>query len=339
MVDQIILHVGPHKTGTTAIQKALASGRAILAGQGVVYPTAGIVEHGQHKLVDAARKGQMTEDTEKLQCEISDAAKVVISSENIVHLSEESMLNLRRMFPPQVGIRVVYYLRRVTDFWLSHWQETVKHGRTEDLFRYIAQATGVVEDPRHGLNNQAAQLERLERVFGRESMVIIGYDHLRARQIDIASHFLNQVVGARGTLAPSGEVNVSLPSWVTEFLRQMNMIHRQTVGALPSARLRIDMLNALNRNEIACAGEFERAFKDQSVEVSLRNRSDAIAAMHAKTERFRDRVMDSDAALAAYAEDASRRVHVADPAVSDFSAMRTPMMDLYQSRQTPHWRI
>jgi hypothetical protein len=41
MVTTLILHVGPHKTGTTALQAALATNADLLARFGVLYPTTG----------------------------------------------------------------------------------------------------------------------------------------------------------------------------------------------------------------------------------------------------------------------------------------------------------
>lgn len=46
--SRVIIHVGTPKTGTTAIQSAMASSRRGLLRHGICYPTAGIIGHGVH---------------------------------------------------------------------------------------------------------------------------------------------------------------------------------------------------------------------------------------------------------------------------------------------------
>ena len=38
-MSELVLHIGTHKTGTTALQEALAAARHRLKAQGLVYPT------------------------------------------------------------------------------------------------------------------------------------------------------------------------------------------------------------------------------------------------------------------------------------------------------------
>jgi hypothetical protein len=44
--DAIALHIGIHKTGTTALQAALADARPELAAHGVLYPGRKTAQHG-----------------------------------------------------------------------------------------------------------------------------------------------------------------------------------------------------------------------------------------------------------------------------------------------------
>ena len=46
MIDECILHIGTEKTGTTSIQKFLATNRTLLKANGVLYPLSpGKVNH------------------------------------------------------------------------------------------------------------------------------------------------------------------------------------------------------------------------------------------------------------------------------------------------------
>ena len=46
---RVVLHIGTHKTATTTLQDTLATNRALLAEQGIVYPSIGRAT-GHHTL-------------------------------------------------------------------------------------------------------------------------------------------------------------------------------------------------------------------------------------------------------------------------------------------------
>lgn len=58
MSKQIHLHIGTHKTGTTALQQTLAENREQLVQQGFLYPQAGWHQFAQHFLA-FEKKGQV----------------------------------------------------------------------------------------------------------------------------------------------------------------------------------------------------------------------------------------------------------------------------------------
>jgi len=54
MIPSFLIHVGPHKTGTTSIQEALHQGRAKLATRGIWYPPSIAQAHFPHQHADLA---------------------------------------------------------------------------------------------------------------------------------------------------------------------------------------------------------------------------------------------------------------------------------------------
>ena len=61
----VLLHIGPHKTGTTAIQGALAAARAELAEHGVTYPGHAGAHHAEARALRRHPAGWVN-DTEPL---------------------------------------------------------------------------------------------------------------------------------------------------------------------------------------------------------------------------------------------------------------------------------
>lgn len=82
-----IVHVGPHKTGTTSIQQALADNYEHLLENGVVYPVTGRdTRRNHHELIRAAHRGEW-ETFSRLRDEVEGYGTVVISTETLGRLS------------------------------------------------------------------------------------------------------------------------------------------------------------------------------------------------------------------------------------------------------------
>lgn len=162
MTTRLILHVGSHKTGTTAIQQALFQHRDAFAAKGILYDTGHRFFRGpktaQHGVAHAlARNGPA--DRELLQKyraalieHARDAELIVISAEPFFrHFDAQSTA------PDRVGKRVAYltrvadyfadfdvevsiYLRRPDSFAVSHYKENLVRTRTALSFAdYIAE--------------------------------------------------------------------------------------------------------------------------------------------------------------------------------------------------------
>ena len=83
MAGRIILHAGPHKTGSTALQRALHGSRRQLAERGVIYPDRGLLNLGHHGAVNWARGwgGPAIDPADVLRG--TGDATVILSSENV----------------------------------------------------------------------------------------------------------------------------------------------------------------------------------------------------------------------------------------------------------------
>lgn len=147
MVDhcpqRIILHVGTPKTGTTAIQSAMATGREQLSGLGVCYPKAGEPGrglHGHHNLAYEIAPGpnrlkfrqeygtwaNLVEEVRK-----SGASTVLISSEAFrFHLARLLAARIAEFWPAE-RIEVVLYLRPQWEYIESGYNQLARFGGIE----------------------------------------------------------------------------------------------------------------------------------------------------------------------------------------------------------------
>jgi hypothetical protein len=114
---RLFLHIGTHKTGSTALQQQLHQYRDALAGDGILYPETGLQGHAHHPLAWAAGAGERAADAQFLASAISDIAAqaqhtadtVVVSSEEFEFTPDPSVLAALKQ---DFDVRVVVYLRK-----------------------------------------------------------------------------------------------------------------------------------------------------------------------------------------------------------------------------------
>ena len=129
-----LLHIGPHKTGTTAIQGALHLARERLAAEGVVYPGRGrqplwpiLAVTGQPALRGGPRPEISYWDNLVREIRAAGDQRVVLSSE---FFAEADDATARRVIADLGGARVhvVVTLRSLTRILPSQWQQYLQNG-------------------------------------------------------------------------------------------------------------------------------------------------------------------------------------------------------------------
>jgi hypothetical protein len=145
-----LLHIGPHKTGTTAIQGALHLARERLAAEGVVYPGRGrqplwpiLAVTGQPALLGGPRPEISYWDNLVREIRAAGDQRVVLSSE---FFAEADDATARRVIADLGGTRVhvVVTLRSLTRILPSQWQQYLQNGFH---FRYLEWLEGILSDP------------------------------------------------------------------------------------------------------------------------------------------------------------------------------------------------
>jgi hypothetical protein len=230
-VTQIIVHIGPHKTGTTYLQITLHALRYTLLERGVYVPSCweaapGLPSHMQ--LVWAVRKRDLTLIRHQIQEILARRPRyLVISCEALSRLDQGQIAQLRRLFGPAPA-QVVYYVRRWPERLPSLWQETVKFGHTATFPEFLAEQL-----TRHGDSElrDISTIDKFATVFGASHVKVVSYNQLVESDIDIAGHFLRSFIGLSDINLPAAErPNRSLPILDTELIRALNTIHAQDGG-------------------------------------------------------------------------------------------------------------
>lgn len=229
MRKRLILHVGQHKTGSTYLQKRIYDDRDRLASLGILYPVefwsifahhalpAGLSWDLDQSVVDHLNR--------LIAADFASFPTVILSSENFCFLSPERLAIVRDAFAGW-DISVIYYARRLSGFWPSHWQELVKHGHDNTFSEYMnatLQPTRSLRD----YPDQIVQLGTFADVFGYDNLSVVAYDNAMDRGEDIYDLFLKHMLGVPAGAEASRQINASFKPARTEILRALNMRHME----------------------------------------------------------------------------------------------------------------
>ena len=138
-MKKLFLHVGTHKTGTTALQNFLMVNKQLLREHGVLIPVSGCVDpySGCHNIAwelnDDHRFQGDYGTLDELCVEISESGchTVVVSSEDFeyLHSRPEALVRLKhRLNAIGCQVEVILFFREQGEYIISLYAELLKHG-------------------------------------------------------------------------------------------------------------------------------------------------------------------------------------------------------------------
>lgn len=221
---RLILHVGPHKTGSTYIQKRLLRSSGDLEKLGGIYPQVAVQIYGHHDLANHLHANpeapEMRAFADQIKLASAGYDTVILSSEVFSLKQAEKLKAFAEIFDG-FKIEVVYYLRRLSGFLPSHWQELIKAGDVISFEEYMMMACA--DRPPFKEFSQLAQLEVLRSVFGAESISILSYDNIQEAKGDVYQEFLKLIFQTETEQPQTREtVNASLTYDLVELVRSLN---------------------------------------------------------------------------------------------------------------------
>ncbi|GAP74584.1 hypothetical protein W04_1100 [Pseudoalteromonas sp. SW0106-04] len=218
---KIIIHAGPGKTGTSAIQSWLSSNIELLKSHGIHYPAHEVDSNsvssgnllkvlksdGKHWVVDEVKLKQLVSAFESSKCEV-----LLLSSEHFYSVIEE----LHRMLPEA---KFLLYFRNPVDMLESNYNQGVKrHGFTHKFSPPEKIGTGY--------------LERFKSLLS-----LLGTNHLFVRSYDLANQFDGGVVEdflsflGLDVKPERKKINASYTLEALELKRQLNVFELEPLDA------------------------------------------------------------------------------------------------------------
>lgn len=226
---KLYLHVGPHKTGTTLIQKTMLDNQGLLLHKGLFYPKGFLSIFGHHEFRNKVKGREITEDDVSF---LKHTGKnVLLSSEDFISLNEDDFRYLKERLV-DFEIEVIYAWRRANKKLFSIWQEYVKHGGQDTFFEY--HFPHIARPATSGMLSPDVKLSMLARVFGKTNISIIDYD--AAAKADNLLELFCRLVGLEDSseltvpLQDKNASNKSMKFHESELLRALNCHFAQTMN-------------------------------------------------------------------------------------------------------------
>jgi hypothetical protein len=150
--DAVLLHIGVHKTGTTAIQAALTDARPELRQHGVYYPGKRPAQHRSALAILQRPWGWVDRGAETYDRSVFDwlarrtnehEGRTVISSEFFCEANEDSAAEIAQALGGD-KVHVVVGLRNLGSLLPSSWQQYLKYGMATGYIKWLR---NVFEEP------------------------------------------------------------------------------------------------------------------------------------------------------------------------------------------------
>lgn len=236
MHKNLFIHIGTHKTGTSAIQDFLRLNRKPLSRHGVLYP------QKSRRDYYASKDGEVFVPPEKFK-NYRRLIRLARRRDRHIIVSSETFSLIRDVRPIRQALgdirpTIICYLRRQDNFIQSFYNQAVKN---EAEYRSIA-----AYEPPTTLDYDAL-LDRWAVVFGRENVKVRPYEKDAFKNGDLVTDFLS-LVGL--DLTPDLKVlakdtNPRLPGEALEYMRLLNSLVRDRKKCRKIKTLLIDHAAAL----------------------------------------------------------------------------------------------
>lgn len=211
---EVLIHIGPHKTGTTALQSSLAAARTKLANAGVLYPGP-LYNHYRASTQLDREPGRDHSEWSKLVTAVSARTdRAIVSSEYFDQVDARTA----RLAIDQLGgsdARVLITLRPLRKVLPGLWQQYVKNGSSTGLDVWLNEL--LTEDRSHPLwqsLDQGKLAARWADAVGQDRLAVLVVDAARPagllrdfeKLVGLPRRFLQQQDSNRSLTAPEAEL-------------------------------------------------------------------------------------------------------------------------------------
>jgi hypothetical protein len=265
----IIIHIGTHKTGTSSIQNFCASNIKNLQQDGVAYPLGTIGARNVNFIGSWLAKGnfnsvEMFLNSAVHKAEVSGCKTLLLSAESFYAMTtfffffsgkpvddywinEKNIISTLSSILKKHDVKIHCFLRRQDKFYESLYNQMVKQaaGYSSSIRDFIHEAKE--------LGDYASHLDLWERAFGKENIVLHGFDD---RQSELVQYFFRYCLNINQVdhyLPPGTPVNVRLDNDAIAFKRIINKLEipiaEKYVVSREFARISRDMRSDRKKEE------------------------------------------------------------------------------------------
>jgi hypothetical protein len=239
--DAVLVHIGMHKTGTTALQSLLAGNRDALGEHGVTYPGDREAHHVHARSLTQFDVGWQGENPAPPPHVWADLAADVTQTPGRVVLSSEFFSAARGDQPDRLvddlgraRVHILLGVRAMSAVAVSAWQQTLKQGRLADVGQWAAR--NLPRDGRPPRNRTfweqwdlGAQARRWVQAAGADRVTIVAVD-ARDRQLlpGTVEALLGLPPGLLSAQQPA-KTNRGMTAVEAELVRQVNEAVRDKI--------------------------------------------------------------------------------------------------------------
>jgi hypothetical protein len=224
MKKDFIIHIGPHKTGTTYLQKTFFDNKEKLLENGILYPAEGLQVHwGQHMIAEHLRIKNYSIVEDYISKIKNSDEDILISSENFDRLKIDDIFFLKSLLD-EYNVKIIFVKRSLGALLVSNWQESIKYGEQHSWKSYCLEH--ITKAFASGVINTNKILDNYSEIFGFDCISIINYDTLINEKIDICDAFFDllnkpmlQGIGSKEY------INKSISAIDIEILRSLNILY------------------------------------------------------------------------------------------------------------------
>lgn len=219
----LYLHIGVHRTATTAIQAAMFHNWKWLKDRGILYPF-GVERHigmfnnifhgkvkAQDLAVDLARRAD-SHDT---------AIHTIVMSDEDVSMRKD--LSPLLPFKEHFNVKVIFGMRR-QDLWLESWWAQNVKGQWDRQLCHVTWDDFMADRQRFHWINYDAYLSHLEKLFGSSNIKPYVFEKEQMPKGAIAAFCRQFGLHDISGMKPRGGSNISLCPEVSEFVRHLPLI-------------------------------------------------------------------------------------------------------------------
>jgi hypothetical protein len=197
---RLIVHIGNHKTGSTAIQTAFSRNAGILKQKGVLYPKTGMVKNAHHIIplslrCESVPGFDVVSDIEALSRELIDEVKlvrpevVVISSEEFFLCSSDEFDLLKPFFSLFTSVDFVCVLRNQ----LQHIESGYKFSVLWDVISEVVTFDDYLEtNISNEYHNYYERINELCSYSEIDNLIVLDFD-LLIKDRQLISNFLKSI--------------------------------------------------------------------------------------------------------------------------------------------------